>query len=317
LYHQQDRPEVLLRHIFGNASGILVTFSGRQGRLRDPDLSANTLEFIAQDYFRYPEGEQEAARHLLRLSEATRDAYVGVHLYQKPGSRLASNAAPTVAALWMDEDEGHFPETGPEPTAIVASSSNRRHLYWQLSRPVSVEWAVAMNRRLALWAGGDTGKAGLASVLRVPGTMNYKRHPQVDKITMGLTGAGPWEPEILDQAVPPLTDPSPPAATEPYDGPETDISEYLGCVEAFGEVADGLGEKYAIRCPWVMEHTGGDPSGTYLGKRADGGLWFVCHHSHCEGRAWSDFRLAVHGGFVRVTRPTITNAERTVKIRRD
>ncbi len=296
----------------------MVTFSGRQARLRDPEEAANRLEFITQDYFRYPEQGKETAQHLLSLSEAGRDAYFGTHLYAKSGSRLASNAAGAVSCLWMDEDEGHLPEEGPEPTAIVHSSAVRRHLYWQLDQPVAVEWAVAMNRRLAVFSSGDVGKAGLASVLRAPGTRNYKRHPHVDDVTMTLTGAEPWSPELMEQAVPELPEPkvSTLVRTGPYDGPEVGIEEYLEYVEVFGEVSDELGVKYAIRCPWVSEHSGKDPSGTYLGKRADGGFWYRCRHAHCEGRAWEDFRLAVMGGFVRVRRPTTTKTERTVRITR-
>jgi hypothetical protein len=202
LYRQSTQPETLFRHIYGESDGILVTFSGRQARLRDPDEAANRLEFITQDYFRYPEESKDASRCLLKLSEARRDAYVGTHLYRKKGSRLASNAVGMISCLWMDEDEGHYPEEGPEPTAVVHSSANRRHLYWQLTQNVTVEWAVAMNRRLAVCSSGDIGKAGLASVLRVPGTHNYKRYPQVDDVTMTLTDAGPWSPEIMEQAIP-------------------------------------------------------------------------------------------------------------------
>jgi len=299
----------------------LITFSGRQARLRNPEEAANRLEFIAQNYFRYPEQGKEAAQHLLRLSEAGRDAYFGTHLYTEPGSRLTSNAVGAVTCLWMDEDEGRFPEEEPQPTAIVHSSATRRHLYWRLERPVTVEWAVAMNRRLAVFSSGDIGKAGLASVLRAPSTRNYKRHPVVDDVRMTLTGADPWSPEIMEQAIPELPEPqvstlARTCSRAAYDGPEVEIEEYLEYVEVFGEVSDGLGTKYAIRCPWINEHTGKDPSGAYLGKRADGGFWYHCHHAHCAGRTWEEFRFAVMGGFVRVKRPTAIKKEKKVRITR-
>jgi hypothetical protein len=184
---------------------------------------------------------------------------------------------------------------------------------------VAVEWAVTMNRRLAAWAGGDMSKVGAASVLRAPGTANHKRPPRVDLVVGEFTGAGPWEPGVLDQAVPEIPEPAP-SARPPYHGPELDLASYLDVLQVRGaraEVADGLGAKYAIVCPWVHEHTGGDRSGTRFGQRENGALWFHCDHAHCLGRTWADFKLAVGGRLVKVSRSTGNpKNERTVKITR-
>jgi hypothetical protein len=120
----------------------------------------------------------------------------------------------------------------------------------------------------------------------------------------------------LDQAVPEIPEPAP-SARPPYHGPELDLASYLENVQVRGEVADGLGAKYAIVCPWVHEHTGGDRSGTRLGQRENGALWFHCDHAHCLGRTWADFKLAVGGRLVKVSR-SMGNPknERTVKITR-
>ena len=319
MYQRVERPESLFGHIFGEDPGFLVAFTGRQARLKRATARHNELAAIWQRSFRHPDEADQASAYLLAESERERDAYVGVHLFRNSGTRLAANTVPTVRSLWLDEDEGVYPKIGPEPTAVVASSARRRHLYWRLTREVSVAWAVAMNRRIATWAAGDIGKAGLATVLRVPGTMNYKRHPQVDPVSLQITEAGPWEPEVLEQAIPPIPEPSKVGSkAEPYDGPELELEDFLTGVEIIGEVADELGRKLAIVCPWNDEHGGGDRSGTYVGQRSEGGLWFHCNHAHCHGRSWTDFRVVVRSKMVRISRPTgrPTNNERTVKITR-
>jgi hypothetical protein len=314
--HQLARPEPLFGHIFADSEGFLVTFTGRQARMDDPHARENELTDARQRSWPYPRRSREAANYLINQALNSRDAYFGVHLFREPGNRLAANATPTVMSLWLDEDGGLFPEDGPRPTAIVHSSLGRRHLYWRLTEPVSSEWAVAMNRRLATWAKGDTGKAGLTSVLRAAGTANYKRRPQIDFVAGELTGAGPWKPEILDQAIPLKPEPPKPTRTEPYDGPEMDVEEFLADVEVIGEVSDGLGKKYAIICPWVAEHTGGDRSGTRIGQRYGGGLWFHCDHAHCEGRIWHDFRkMVARTRFLEADLPGYTGPDMNARIR--
>jgi hypothetical protein len=302
VFQQLTRPEGLFRHVFVEDEGFLVTFTAQQARFRDPGARPNELADIRQRSWPYPSRAEEAAQYLIDEAQLERESYIGVHLFREAGNRRAANTVPTLRALWLDEDEGHFPETGPEPTATVRSSAGRRHLYWRLSHPVAVEWAVTMNCRLAAWAGGDTGKAGAASVLRAPGTANYKRHPHVDIVSGQLTGVGPWEPTIMDQAVPEIPRMrggrsygrrGTGVRKKPYDGPVLALEDYLENVEVLGEITDEAGTKYAIVCPWISEHSGGDRTGTRVGQRANGALWFHCDHEHCQGRGWTEFRRTV------------------------
>jgi RepB DNA-primase from phage plasmid len=167
-----ERITRLWTHLFENLGGYLVTFTGRQSA--NPSARPNKLEDTTQRSWRWPAQRDEAAAHLLEESEAGRDAYFGVHLFRRPGSRKAENAA-EILALWVDGDGAQVPEKWPQPTAVVESSPGRHHFYWRLTRPIASEEAAQLNKRLCYGMGGDKGKWGLGTVLRAPGTFNYKR----------------------------------------------------------------------------------------------------------------------------------------------
>lgn len=257
-------------------------------------MTASAYDCWRQRYWRYPAHAQRASGWVIDQAQLGRDTYFGVHLFREWGNRRADNALPTVRALWLDEDDGRYPDDGPEPTAIIHSSAYRRHLYWRLTHPVSVEWAVSLNKRIAEWADGDTGKAGLASVLRPAGSCNFKRE-KPELVGGRLTGAslGEWEPETLDQAIPLLPEPELSSSRGNYDGPDVPLAPYLRAVEIIREVPDSCGAKWQIVCPWLGEHSHGDRSGTYIGKMESGATWFSCSHAHCQGRSWQEFKSKV------------------------
>jgi len=179
-----ERISALWVHLFGELDGYLVTFTGRQST--NPSARPNELDGTAQRSWRWPEQKDEAADYLLGESEAGRDAYFGVHLFRQPGSRKADNAV-EIFALWVDGDGALVPEMWPQPTAVVESSPGRHHYYWRLTRPIAPEEAAQLNQRLCYGMGGDKGKWGLGTVLRAPGTLNYKR--QRPTLVAGGVGA--------------------------------------------------------------------------------------------------------------------------------
>jgi hypothetical protein len=304
-------PKQLFEHIFGDLEGVLVTFTGRQARLDEPEAAHNELTDTRQRYHSYPGDVAEASDALLAEAASGRDCYFCVHLMRQRGNRLAANTVPTVRALWLDEDEGSYPQEGPSPTAVVRSSADRRHLYWRLAREVHVEWAVQMNRRIAEWSAGDRGKAALASVLRPPATLNFKRYPQIDRVIAEIADRV-WEPEVLEQALPSMPEVDRPVRRTdgPYDGPATSLSQYLASdqLEVIAKVVDETAEKWQIVCPWLHEHTGGDRSGTFIGEYENGAKWYCCHHSHCQGRSWRDFRRMVNPkGTIHIDLPSPIN----------
>jgi hypothetical protein len=155
-------------HLFGDLQGYVVTFTGKQSGQR------NELNDTRQRSWRWPAQREEAAAYLENESVAGRDAYFGIHLFRRPGTRRAEDAA-HILALWVDGDGAGVPEDWPQPTAVIESSPGRHHYYWRLTRPIASAEAAQLNRRLCYGMGGDKGKWGLGTVLRAPGTLNYKR----------------------------------------------------------------------------------------------------------------------------------------------
>jgi RepB DNA-primase from phage plasmid len=167
-----ERITELWAHLFGGLNGYLFTFTGRQ-RV-EPSVPSNELDDTRQRSWRWPAQKDVAADYLLEQSQAGRDAYFGVHLFRRPSSRKGENAA-KVLALWVDGDGARVPKDWPQPTAVVESSPGRHHYYWRLTRAIDPEEAAQLNKRLCYGMGGDRGKWSLGTVLRAPGTLNYKR----------------------------------------------------------------------------------------------------------------------------------------------
>ena len=160
----------LWEHLFADLEGYhLVTFTGKQSGRR------NELDDTRQRSWRWPADKEAAAAHLEAESERGRDAYFGVHLFDRAGTRKGEHAAADILALWVDGDGATVPVDWPQPTAVVESSPGRQHYYWRLTRPIGPGEAAQLNRRLCYGMGGDRGKWGLGTVLRAPGTLNYKR----------------------------------------------------------------------------------------------------------------------------------------------
>jgi DNA primase RepB-like protein len=162
----------LWEHLFWDLKGYLVTFTGKQSERSD--ARPNELDNTAQRSWRWPAEREAAAAYLEAESDKGRDAYFGVHLFKRPGTRRGEYAA-EILALWVDGDGARVPEEWPQPTAVIDSSPGRQHFYWRLTRPIEPEQAAQLNKRLCYGMGGDTGKWGLGTVLRAPGTLNYKR----------------------------------------------------------------------------------------------------------------------------------------------
>ena len=149
-------------------------------------------------------GVSDAMTRVLAASRAGKYTYFACAEYNAPDSRKASNAAGAYA-FWLDVDVGEkkaadgkgyaTPEDAklaltkfcqqaklPTPTHIVASGGGL-HAYWVLdafvNREVWIEYATklkALTREFGFLA-DDSRTSDIASVLRIPGTLNHKYEP--------------------------------------------------------------------------------------------------------------------------------------------
>lgn len=139
-----------------------------------------------------------AASTARTLSQNGDDAYFGLSVFSEAQRRAACVEA--VKSFWADLDVGPTKgyatveealtalldwcaKTGvPVPTYIVLSGSGL-HVYWALMNAISIlRWQALADRMKALMLAtglkiDPTRTADSASVLRVPGTMNYKGDP--------------------------------------------------------------------------------------------------------------------------------------------
>ncbi len=146
----------------------------------------------------------DAISKALSLSNSGLDTYLACAEYTTPNSRQASNVSGAYA-FWADVDcgegkvasgKGYATEANalaalldfckrsclPMPTFVV-SSGGGLHVYWVLNTFITREnWQVYAVKLKALthalgFLADDTRTADIASVLRMPGTLNYKYNP--------------------------------------------------------------------------------------------------------------------------------------------
>jgi hypothetical protein len=147
---------------------------------------------------------EEAAARAIRQSKGGLDAYMACAEFGSPGKRKAENAV-GACAFWLDVDCGPSKaEAGngyadatqalaatlafvahvgiPDPTHVVNSGAGL-HFYWALDAFLPREFWQASARKLKALAkacdllADPTRTADIASILRVPGTLNYKYTP--------------------------------------------------------------------------------------------------------------------------------------------
>lgn len=109
---------------------------------------------------------------------ARTDVYIGVLPRRRRGGGRA-DLVEQAAVVWADCDTGESVRAlrafHPSPAMVVASSQDKRHAYWFLTEPASLDVIERTNRRIALALGADVRCSDPARILRPGGSVNWKR----------------------------------------------------------------------------------------------------------------------------------------------
>ncbi len=108
------------------------------------------------------------------------DIYWTPLVFGNDTSRKAINTKAEVGVLYVDMDRTDISYKDcfvivPKPSFIWETSKNRWQAIWLLEETIQISTQQEVNRRLAYHLKADTGAWDAARVLRVPGSVNYKR----------------------------------------------------------------------------------------------------------------------------------------------
>jgi CHC2 zinc finger/RepB DNA-primase from phage plasmid len=153
------------------------------------------------------------------------DVYIGIALHDRKAGDRTSVSRSHLAWTDIDREDAQALLDGfPHPPTMTVSSGSpgRRHAYWLLNAFADIDEVMTANRKLAGALGADLS-SGLSrvSMLRPPGTYNYKHEPRQPVRIVGLSGSRAYD---LAELVAGLTDPKPPRPPYvPTPGPVTGI----------------------------------------------------------------------------------------------
>lgn len=153
----------------------LNLFSAFRPPKEDQELgeqNKNKFRDIKERYFSWPEGAEQAAQWAQQESRNGREVYQCSHLLTDK-KRVKENAVPP-KSLYSDGDGAKIPDWMPPPNVVIESSPERQHYYWTLTDSMTPEAFEELNKKVTYAIGADKGKWGLTTLLRVPGTKNYK-----------------------------------------------------------------------------------------------------------------------------------------------
>jgi RepB DNA-primase from phage plasmid/CHC2 zinc finger len=205
------------------------------------------------------------ASTITRIGRRT-DVYVGVAPRVRRSGRR-EDIAPT-SLLWADCDEPTAVAAllaFQHPASMIVTSGGGEnghknvHAYWALTRPLTAEALEDANRRLAAAIGADPKCADPARVLRVPGSLSFKRLPPRPVELLRYTKAR-YPPEEILRGLP-LSRPPPTRgkARRLHNRRARPDSDPLLMIEptdyVFALTGCKAGRDGKIRCPFHDDHT--------------------------------------------------------------
>lgn len=236
------------------------------------------------------------AEAILRRARNT-DVYVGVLPRRRRGGGRA-DLVETGSVLWADCDSAAavsaLSQFAPQPGVLIASGSDeRRHAYWLLAEPVSLDDIEDANHALVSRLGADHACAGAATILR-PLSWNHKHDPPRP---VQLLDCDPDRRTTIADVlgacgeVQRSRNPRPPrASARAHDDPLLDVPPAV-YVEAITGLRPGRSRK--VSCPFHEDHT---PSLHVYDEPERGWFCYSCRRggsAYDLGAAW--FRIAPRG----------------------
>jgi len=177
--------------------------------------------------FRFLKGE-EKRNHFLPLDRLTEDpreledllsrtrtlnSYFGAA--SRNGNDGTKAGVLEIPALWVDLDGSPLSPLleGPFlPSATVETSPGKYHCYWKLREPAGrdeIEVVEDLLRRLASYFKGDRAATDASRILRVPGTLNFKKAPPFAVKLIKVDGPEYDIADFADSDLPEVERPSP------------------------------------------------------------------------------------------------------------
>ena len=185
----------------------------------------------------------------------------------------------------------------PQPSYILETSAGSEQWGYILDKPCSSRMRVE-NLLDGLVANGlapegrDPGMKGVTRYVRLPEGVNTKATKLVNgrpfKCNLKL-----WQPfnrVTMEQLARPFfVDLDAPRREQRVDGAAQVSDHPLIHIPDVIQIKEVRSEgRFDIVCPWVLEHTNQEDTGSAIFTNADGSIGFKCHHGACEHRTGRD-----------------------------
>lgn len=170
-----------------------------------------------------PAGDRAAVRdRVIALNRARMEAFITPATLTTPAP--GNDAVGELARVWVDIDEPAHLErlrgfARPPHLVIESGGSGGMHAYFRLSFPVPAAEGERINRKLAHHVGGDLVSANRGRLMRLAGSVNYKRRPpRWCRVVMCDLARAPYDPtELADGLEDPREVPPPSHSRRDYD----------------------------------------------------------------------------------------------------